>query len=64
MITRVDDKLLDEARRFRLAWSCERCATFEPTSRVCALGYPNDMHRERPLVAGADLVFCKEFELT
>lgn len=55
--------LAREVEDFKLAFTCERCAHFDPASGGCASGYPNDEHREGRLAAGAPLVFCKEFEL-
>lgn len=63
MIHTIDELLATEVERFSLAFTCERCAQFEPDSEQCSLGYPNDDHRARGLVVGAQLVFCKEFEL-
>lgn len=63
MIHTVDEQLLEEIARFRLAHTCERCAQFEEVSGACSLGFPNEVHRERPLVIGAELVFCKNYEL-
>jgi hypothetical protein len=63
VIHRVDDRLRDEARRFRLVFACPDCASFEPISGGCSLGYPNADHRDRQLDDRAELVFCKAFEL-
>ena len=63
MIHLVDDRLAEEVDRFSLVFTCERCASFDEPSRRCSLGYPNEMHRQRPLAVGAELVFCKEFDL-
>lgn len=54
-----------ERRRYRLAFTCERCTNWDPRSDRCAHGYPTVEHRlqayERdPL---ADVVFCKDFDL-
>jgi hypothetical protein len=59
--TRVDARLLEEARRFELRLACEDCAHFCPENRSCAHGYPNRV--ERRLDGTAELEFCKEFEL-
>jgi hypothetical protein len=59
--TRVDARLLDEARRFALRLACEDCAHFCPENQGCAHGYPNRV--ERRLEDAAELEFCKEFEL-
>ena len=63
MIHTIDELLATEIERFSLAFTCERCAQFEPDTEHCSLGYPNEDHRTRGLVLGARLVFCKEFEL-
>lgn len=61
MKTRVDARLLEEARRFELRLACEDCAHFCPEHQGCAHGYPNRV--ERRLDGAAELEFCKEFEL-
>ncbi len=63
MIHRVTEALVEEARRFRLAYGCERCAAFAPESMKCSHEYPNEVHREVDLRERAHVVFCKEFEL-
>jgi hypothetical protein len=63
MKSRVDAQFRDEARLFAFAFACEECAHFDPDSRACANGYPNDPHRRRPLDNLEHWVFCKEFEL-
>lgn len=63
MIHRVDDRLRDEARRFRLAFACGDCASFDPDGDRCSLGYPNEAHRDAGLDGRAEVVFCKTFEL-
>jgi hypothetical protein len=64
MIHRVDDRLRDEARRFRLAFACPSCASFDPEGDLCSLGYPAGPHRDAALDDGRDeVVFCKAFEL-
>ena len=64
MRTPVDLRLLEEAQRFQLRFSCESCAHYEPSAGGCANGYPNHDHRARELNAGEWLIFCKEFELS
>lgn len=63
MIHRVDDRLRQEARRFRLVFACPDCAQFEPEEGRCSLGYPNEPHREPALEARDQVIFCKAFEL-
>ena len=54
-----------ERERFALRFTCEHCALFDPEHERCAHGFPTDEHRlayyER---SDAELVFCKDFELT
>lgn len=63
MIHVVDARLSLEIERCALAFTCERCAQFDPSNGRCSAGYPNEDHREKPIEVGARLVFCKEFEL-
>ncbi len=63
MIHVVDERMASEMKRFALVYTCERCAQFDPDSGRCSFGYPNEAHRERPVEVGAELVFCKQFEL-
>lgn len=62
MITVVDESLVAEAKRYRLLYTCESCAMFNPETGKCSLEYPNHEHRTAPLQVGGQLVFCKEFE--
>jgi hypothetical protein len=59
--TLVDARLIDEAERFALRFSCEDCAHFAGES--CVHGYPTTLHRRALLRPGSVLSFCKEFEL-
>lgn len=61
MRTPIDDRLLEEVRRFKLRFTCEHCAHFAP-SGACAEGYPADEHRDASLHGRDSLVFCKSFE--
>ncbi len=59
----ADGRFADEAERFRLVFTCEDCAHFEPRAEVCGHGYPNEEHRRARYERGAALiVFCKEWE--
>jgi hypothetical protein len=66
MIHRVDQKLREEARRFRLIFACPDCASFDPGSadspERCSLGYPHEPHRDPGLEGRAEVTFCKAFE--
>jgi hypothetical protein len=63
VIHRIDERLESELAHYRVAFTCERCAQFEPDEGLCSLGYPSEPHRTRPIVVGAELIFCKTFEL-
>jgi hypothetical protein len=59
----IDAQLERDVQQFRLQYVCEQCAYFEPSSETCSEGYPNHEHRQRPLLLGAELCFCKLFEM-
>jgi hypothetical protein len=59
----VDERLRDEIRRFRLAFTCQRCAVFDAEAQGCSHGYPSDEHRDTELDGRSELTFCKHFEL-
>jgi hypothetical protein len=63
MRTLVDDKLRAEVAEFRLRFTCEDCAHFDPERGACAHGYPSAAHRALDLAEQKTLEFCKEFEL-
>ena len=70
MIHRVDARLRDEARRYRLAFACPDCASFDPGAPErgepprCAFGFPVEPHLDPDLGADrAEVIFCKAFEL-
>jgi hypothetical protein len=63
MVHVVDDKLRDEARRFRLVFACPDCASFDADARRCTLGYPHEPHADASLDGREELTFCKAFEL-
>ncbi|MBK9264734.1 MAG: hypothetical protein IPM54_33740 [Polyangiaceae bacterium] len=63
MIHRVDDRLRDEARRFRLVFACDDCAQYDAERDRCSLEYPHAMHRARDLDHCSEVTFCKAFEL-
>lgn len=76
MILPLDDRLREEARRFRLVFACPDCASFDPSdpeelgrdepgaaNARCALGYPIAPHVSRSLDDRDEIVFCKAFEL-
>jgi hypothetical protein len=54
-----------QRERLALRFTCEDCALFDPEREACAHGFPTDEHRQRYYARpGAELVFCKDFELT
>jgi hypothetical protein len=60
--TKVDGRLVHEASRFVLRFTCEDCAhasTADETS--CSFGYPPAPRRGA--LDKTELEFCKEFEL-
>lgn len=63
MITRVDERLRDEAARYRFCFTCEHCAHFAPETLGCGNGFPTEPHRDVSLEQRAELEFCKAFEL-
>ncbi len=63
MIHRVDDRLRQEARQFRLVFACEDCAQYAPEGDRCSLGFPHEMHRSAELELRCEVIFCKAFEL-
>jgi hypothetical protein len=64
MIHARDSGLNEALATFRVRYTCERCAHFEPRRGGCSLGFPNEAHREtQDAAASATLVFCKAFEL-
>jgi hypothetical protein len=63
VISRVDDQLRDEARRFKLVFACPSCVWFEVDGRACALGFPNADHVDERLEGRESVIFCKAFEL-
>ncbi|MCA9633743.1 MAG: hypothetical protein KC766_39095 [Myxococcales bacterium] len=64
MRTRVDQRLIEDCERYAFRFTCESCCYFAEGNEGCALGYPNQEHREGHVQPGGELVFCKEFELT
>ncbi len=63
MIHEIDERLREEARRFRLAFACPDCAHLDPEGDLCSLGYPTDAHRSARLEGRGEIIFCKTFEL-
>jgi hypothetical protein len=59
MKTPVDDRLRDEAERFRFRHTCDDCVHYV---HVCVHGYPTAPHRLTISTAN-EIFFCKEFEL-
>ncbi|WP_437673340.1 hypothetical protein [Sorangium sp. So ce131] len=75
MIQHLDDRLREEARRYRLVFACPDCASFDPGepdrdgaapaggAPRCSLGYPVAPHLSQDLDGRDEIVFCKAFEL-
>jgi hypothetical protein len=63
VITRVDERLRQEAERFSFRFGCEACMAFDPEKIRCAHGYPNQDHLGVDLSRVEQIVFCKEFEV-
>jgi hypothetical protein len=63
VITTVDDRLRQEARRFALRYTCEFCAWFDAEWHVCSHAFPTEPHRQADLERAQTITFCKEFEL-
>ncbi len=76
MIHRVDARLREEARRFRLVFACPDCMAFDPghpadpsdprapaaAAPSCAFGYPVQPHLDPELEERDEVIFCKAFE--
>ncbi|AGP40590.1 hypothetical protein BE04_30445 [Sorangium cellulosum] len=78
MIHPLDERLREEARRYRLVFACPDCASFDPAETErdeaggapaggaprCSLGYPVAPHLSPSLGDDRDeIIFCKAFEL-
>jgi hypothetical protein len=61
--TRVDLRLVGEARAFQLRFRCDDCAHFDDRAAACEHGFPTSPHRAAALEVGGEIVFCKDFEL-
>jgi len=59
-----DERFREQRRRYRLQFTCERCALFDERAETCAHGYPTREHRDAHYEDdNALLVFCKHFEM-
>jgi hypothetical protein len=63
MLSRVDDRFRQEARRFALRFTCDACVHFDPDRTACAHEYPAEEHHRIDLERVTELSFCKLFEL-
>ncbi len=63
MILKVDERLRQEARSYRLRFTCESCAWFDAEGEACSHAYPNEDHKAVDLDVAEQVAFCKEFEL-
>lgn len=59
---RIDDRLAVQSLSFAFRFSCDDCGHFGRSENACSLGYPAEPRR-RILSPGADIEFCKEFDL-
>jgi hypothetical protein len=64
MIHRIDPRLLEESRRYRLVFACPDCASFDDDRDRCSLGFPHEPHRDAALEGRTEVTFCKTFELS
>jgi hypothetical protein len=60
---RVDDKLTSEILRYKLVYTCDRCAQHDPEGDRCTLGIPRDQRPIADLSGRREMAFCKSFEL-
>ena len=59
-----DARFRKQREQLKLKWNCEDCVLFDPQAG-CAHGFPTHRHRaSRYEDRTADLLFCKDFELT
>lgn len=59
-----DAHFREQAKKYRLRFTCEKCALFDDVTEKCAHGYPTSEHRDAHYEnESALLVFCKHFEL-
>jgi hypothetical protein len=59
----VDERLREEASRFKLVFACPSCAWLDEAG-ACALGYPNADHLDARLdESRREVIFCKAFEV-
>jgi hypothetical protein len=70
MKTKVDRRLLEEARRFALRFACDDCAHFDPDRQRCSLLFEAAPRRDALAVRpdseaddGPLVELCKTFEL-
>ena len=61
----LQQRHIDELRRFNLQFCCEECVHFDRWRQRCAHGWPTEEHRRARYddPGWPALVFCKEFEL-
>lgn len=62
-----DERFDRERSALRLRHCCEDCGLFDPRTEQCAHEWPTEGHRradyDGQLAPGAEINFCKEFEL-
>jgi hypothetical protein len=63
MIVTIDDRLREEAKRYRFVFACPDCVAYDADQDRCTLGYPTEPHRNPELEGRVEVTFCKTFEL-
>lgn len=58
----ADTRFLAQVAQYQLRFACEHCAQYQPADESCAHGFPTREHR-LARHGGAEVVFCKDFEL-
>ncbi len=58
----IDGDFRTETERYQLRFTCRDCFHFR--EGACAHEWPNELHLEPPDPSAAEVVFCKEFELS
>lgn len=61
----MNERFRDDVRRYRLAFTCEDCASWHAEKEACTILYPSAPHRRahvEQLADGEQVFFCKMFE--
>jgi hypothetical protein len=62
--SRVDERMVHEARHFAFRFACEDCVHFDPAEARCSLGFIAAPRRATLDAAPSELELCKTFELS